>query len=254
MRWYFVFFIFSLIVNNGLAQHILVGPKVGVQVCRAAYEDKKFYHDFSSELIGTYQAGVVSNIKVSELFSLETEIIYNQTGKKIIGKDQYSLVRERYEYLTFPLLLRASYRHGYQQYYFNVGPNLSYWLRGTGKIRIPELLEGDMEPLPYTIKFGEGQISPETYYISDPNRLLLGLDVGAGAMLPINQQFLMLDLRFTWAHTNLGKKEATYMDFLFYKDRLAHANHVLSFSVAYLFEFDFLTMMTKGKSKSIKKN
>ena len=57
----------------------------------------------------------------------------------------------------------------------------------------------------------------------------------------------MLDLRYTWGHTYPGKEGGKYLDFVFYQDNLKHANHLITLSAAYLFEFDFFEMK-RGKS------
>src|SRR5690606_4507484 len=115
-------------------------------------------------------------------------------------------------YLSVPLLLRTSFRRGYTDYYFNVGPNLQYWLGGHGNIMLDELIEpGYPQGVKYDISFGEGQTSFEEVYPTKPNRLQLGLDIGGGALLPMKKQFLMLDLRYTWGHTHLGKEGGRYL-------------------------------------------
>lgn len=252
MKHIFVFFLFISLGYPSISQHVLIGPKAGIQATRAFFDDEEYYNEYRSLPALNYHAGVVGNIKVTDLFSLHTELLLNQTGKKLKGKDDYSLARERYRNLTAPVLLRASFPIGYNQVYINAGPNLSYWLGGRGSIRIPELLEGDIEELDYSIRFGDRIDVAGAFYVSDPNRLQLGIDIGAGALLPMGRDFLMVDLRYTWGHTNMAKTESSYMNFLFFNDDLAYANHGLSLSVAYLFEFDFFTMMTKGKSKSKK--
>lgn len=252
MKILIVFFLSIFLVHPSISQHILLGPKVGIQASKAFFDDKPYHDSYKSRIAYTYHMGAVSNIKVSDLFSLHTEILYNQTAKKVKGKEYNLLNIERYRLITVPLLLRTTFRQGYNQYYFNIGPNLSYWVGGSGSIRTDELDDHGLERLPYQLKFGDGVGEFDVYYIENTNRFLLGLDIGVGTMLPVMDKYLMLDLRYTWGHTNMGKSDANYMNFLYYESNLAHANHVLSFSVAYLFEFDFLTMRTKGKSKSKK--
>lgn len=251
MRKLVVFIVFCLTSYTGISQHVLLGPTAGIQASRA-YFDEPAYHDTYQSLIApAYHVGIISNFKVSDLFSLHTEVLYNQSAKKIKGKEFYLLNTERYQFITVPLLLRSSFRMGHSQYYVNVGPDLSYWLGGSGKIRTDELYDHRLEELSYKIKLEEGISTLDVYYIEKPNRFLLGLDIGAGAMLPIRDKYLMLDLRYTWGHTNLRNDATNYLlEFLNYESNLVHTHHLLSFSVAYLFEFDFLTMRTKGKSTS----
>lgn len=245
-----VFFLFIILAYPGNSQHILLGPKMGIQASKAVFDDKEYDETYKSLLTATYHMGVVSNIKVTDLFSLQTEVLYNQTAKKIKGEAYHLNNTERYHLITVPLLLRTTLRHGYNQYYLNVGPNLSYWIGGRGNVRTEELDDHGLQELSYLLRFGDGANSLGVYHVAEPNHVLFGLDIGGGVMLPVMNQFIMLDLRYTWAHTNLGKTDAKYMDFLYYKSNHAHANQVFTFSVAYLFEFDFLTLMTKGKSKS----
>ncbi len=251
MKNCFVLFVFLLCSSQIMAQHLLVGPKAGIQTTRAFYSQKEYYEDYKSRPALAYHVGAVLNVKVSELFSLQTEALYNQTAKRLKGTDHYSVNTERYHNLSVPLLLRTSFGNGQQRYYFNIGPNISYWLGGSGRIKIPELLEGeDTEELAYKIKFGEKtSYEPNAFYVNHPNRLQFGLDLGGGVMVPLMDKFLMVDIRYTWAHTYMVKENAPYTNFIFFEDDLRYTNHVLSLSVAYLFDLDVRTMLTKGKSK-----
>ena len=230
------------------SQQMIVGPKVGGGLSRAVFEEWQYKDSYQSHFTYAYQGGIVVNYKVNNVFSLHTEYLYAQAGKRVKGKETQEKHTERFNYLSVPLLLRTSFRRGYTDYYFNIGPNLQYWLGGHGNIMLNELIEpGYPQGVKYDIFFGEGQTSFEEVYSTRPNRLQLGLDMGCGAMLPIKKQFLMLDLRYTWGHTHLGKEGGRYLNFLFYEDNLQHANHLITLSVAYLFEFDFLEMK-RGKS------
>lgn len=250
MRILIGFLLFFFLSYPGTSQHVLLGPKVGIQASKAFFDDEVYGDSYNSLITPTYHVGIVANFKVTDLFSLQTEVLYNQTTKKVKGKEFYLLNTERYQLITVPLLLRTTFKSGFNQYYFNVGPNLSYWIGGSGKIRTDELYDHGLQELSYKLKFGNSASTLDVYYVEKPNHFLLGLDIGAGVMLPVRDKYLMLDLRYTWGHTNLQNAGINYMGFLNYESNLAHANHVLSFSVAYLFEFDFLTMMTKGKSTS----
>lgn len=252
MKYIFVVFLIAFIAEVSFAQHLLIGPKAGFQMSRAYADDPHFYDDFHSRFLPAYQAGVVANFKVTNIFSLETEVLYNQTGKRMVGDDNYSFQNERYHNISIPALLRASYTAGMNQFYINIGPGISYWLGGRGKLKIPELQDAGVKVLPYDIAFGEIPLEGDAFYVSKPNRLLFSLEAGIGAILPVHQNFLMLDLRYSWGHTDLAKHDSQYMYFLNYDGRIHHSTEVISFSVAYLFELDFLEML-KGKSTDKKK-
>jgi len=242
--------LFTLLITTHLAysQQMIVGPKIGGGASKASFQDWQFKDDFRSQYTYAFQGGIVVNYKVNNVFSLHTEYLFAQIGKNVKGKETEEKQTERHNYINVPLLLRTSFRKGYTDYYFNVGPNLQYWLGGHGNILINELIEpGYEQGVEYDVYFSEGNTSLNEVYPTQPNRLQVGLDIGVGAMLPMKKEFLMLDLRYTWGHTNMGKEDNRYLNFIFYEDNLQHANHVITFSIAYLFEFDFLEMR-RGKS------
>ncbi|MDF9797605.1 hypothetical protein OKW21_002868 [Catalinimonas alkaloidigena] len=246
-------FFLSALLNYAHAQILRLGPKAGVQVSRALYDNKEYYDQFNSNFGLGYHAGLVSNVKVSELFSLQTELLYNQVTKRLKGIETADFNQEKYDFISLPVLIRVSHSLGFNQFYFNAGPNVSYWLGGKGVLRTGELAEYNLEELHYTITFDQNQADENIMVVTHPNRFLLGIDVGFGGLLPIQKHRLMLDFRYTFGHTNMARLETQYIDILGFDDDLNYSNHVFSFSCAYLIDFDLLTMSTKGKTISNKK-
>lgn len=246
-------FILLFQLESAYAQILRIGPKVGIQTSRAVFDDKDFYDLMHSNYGLGYHGGVVMNVKVSELISLQSELLYNQVTKRLKGNGTSQFNQEKYKFVTLPLLLRVSNTLGHNQVYFNAGPNISYWLGGTGRLRTGELSEYNLDELAYVISFDESRDDIDVMVVSQPNRILLGLDLGLGCMLPMGKSHLMLDLRYTLGHTNMAKPETLYINIPGFVDNLSYSNHVLSFSCAYLMDFDFLTLSTKGKTISNKK-
>ncbi|WPP49905.1 outer membrane beta-barrel protein [Catalinimonas niigatensis] len=248
-----VLFILLFQLQSAYGQVLRMGPKAGVQTSRAVYDDKDFYELMQSKYGLGYHTGLVMNVKVSELISLQSELLYNQVIKRLKGNGTSQFNQEKYKFVTLPILLRVSHTLGLNQVYFNAGPNISYWLGGTGRLRTGELAEYNLDELAYTISFDETKDDMDVMVVSHPNRILLGLDLGLGCMLPMGKNHLMLDLRYTLGHTNMAKPETSYINIPGFVDNLNYSNDVLSFSCAYLIDFDFFTLSTKGKTISNKK-
>lgn len=248
-----VLFILLFQLHTTYAQVLRIGPKAGIQTSRAMYDNKDFYDLMQSKYGLGYHAGLVMNVKVSDLISLQSELLYNQVTKRLKGNDTSQFNQERYKFLSLPLLLRVSHKLGYNQVYFNAGPNISYWMGGTGLLKTGELAEYNLDELAYTISFDEAKDDMNVMVVSHPNRILLGLDLGVGCMLPMGKTHLMLDLRYTLGHTNMAKPETSYINIPGFVDDLNYSNHVMSFSCAYLIDFDLFTLSTKGKTISTKK-
>ena len=251
-----VLFLFLILSVSAEAQHLRIGPTFGTQLSRPYYDDATFYDAYSPRYSLGFSAGGVLNLKASDHFALHTEVLYKRVNKHLRGTDGYASNRERFNYLSVPVLLRGTLPLGHLEVYLNAGPSINYWLGGQGFLRHTELLEKlEVAEVDYRIAFGEQTFDPltdGTVHVTQPNRIQLGLDVGTGMVIPVRDTYLMVDLRYQWGHTNMARRDTQYMDLLFYDDNLSFANHAFSLSCAYLFELDLIKLTRKGKSKVIK--
>ncbi len=236
------------------AQVLRVGPKAGILASQPLHDEPAYREEFRSIPALGFQAGAAMNVKVSERFSLQSEFMYQRVGKHVKSNFVSDFHKERFDYLSLPLLLQASHRIGYSEFYINAGPSVSYWLGGKGKVKTGEVLEEGIEVLDYTITFDRTAEANNVFFVgNNPNLFQLGLDVGGGVYLPVGAQLLMLDLRYTWGHTNMVREQESYIPISFFNDDLRHSHQTLTLSVAYLFSFDIYQLSTKGKSTSGKK-
>ena len=246
-------FLFTVLSLASQAQILRVGPKAGIQLSRSTYEDGEFHRNYRRIPSFSYHAGVAINIKVSNLLSLQTEFLYEETKKHIESKLAGDWQKESYQYLSMPALLRFSFPVGISEIYINAGPKISYWLSGRGEVVHSEVFEFELETLQYDMIF-RGNESEFRYFIDQPNRFQLGLDFGIGALLPVGTHSIMIDVRYTAAHTNMVKDQVKYLPLSFYEDNLLHRQHILSLSLAYIFDLDLREIKKKGKSSGDQKD
>lgn len=248
--------LFLLISVTVEAQQLRVGPTVGAQLSRPHYDNTDFYNGFTPKRSLGFKAGGVVDVKASDYFALHTELVYSRVSKHIDGLDGYTVNREQYNYLSMPLLLRGSLPLGELEVYVNAGPSVSYWLGGHTFLRHTELIEREIFELDHRIGF-HGETSEEygggMIYVSQPNRIQLSLDMGTGMMIPMGGRYLMVDLRYSWGHTNMAKPDTEYIDLFLYDDNLSFANHSFSVSLAYQIELDLVKLTRKGKTTVTKK-
>lgn len=233
---------------------LLIGVKAGFQMSKIDYNDKDYYDEYEIGFKPGYNAGAVLNYKVSNTFSLHTELFYSSKGK-VEKKDQYNVKNVvSYNYLDLPLMLRVSH-HGKikklrVEYYFNTGPSFAYWLGGKGKLHSGELSEYiDTNQLKYKIDFKEAS-HYDNLYVEEPNRLQMELNLGGGFIFDMARgQKLMIDMRYAFGigQTFLGTKAGGDFGLIEYHDNLEGVNHVISLSAAYLYEIDVRRILKKGK-------
>ena len=247
--------LFLLFSVNAISQHLRVGPTFGAQLSRPHYDNPNFNDAYNSHYSLGFNVGGVMNLKASELFSLHTEILYSRINKHLTGTDGYAVNREQFNFLSAPILLRATIPVGGVEVYLNAGPSVNYWLGGRTYLRHTELIELEIFEFDHQIAFGESpfdEFEGGTFYVTQPNRIQLGIDAGTGVVIPTGNTYIMVDLRYRWGHTNMARHDTEYIDLFLYDDDLSFANHSFSVSCAYLFELDLVKLTRKGKSKVIK--
>ena len=126
--------------TTGFAQ-LYVGPKVGVNMSKIVFQDKDNYDLYSGAPKLGYQAGVAATLNIKDNFSIQGEFGFAQKGKRVKGKrDPYLDHKASYNYLEMPLMFRLKF-HGQIrkkdfEWFLSAGPNVSYWLSGSGKLKV----------------------------------------------------------------------------------------------------------------------
>jgi len=231
---------------------LLIGPKIGAQATVMQYDRFKDYSDsVTTSIVPGFSIGSVVNVAINKPFSLQFEVNYSLKGRAIKGNfDPYVKHKERNHYIEVPALLRFSAGNKYKKYYINVGPNLSYWLGGSGNITTSALHGSGAQEHPYHISFKGNKNEIGRVYIQEPNRLQIGLDFGAGMQFPANKgRKVMVELRYSEGHSYMGRAYSVMNNIENYSDNLELSGRVLNISCAYVFEHH-IHGWKKGKSTS----
>jgi hypothetical protein len=268
VRLIFLIFFASAGIDSFGQLHI--GPTGGLQAYTPIFKDAVKYEDISSNPGLGFHVGLGMDYNVNKVFSFYTELTYSKRGKYLTGgiRDMFQH-KANYQYLEFPVLARLTFKgqikKRYFKWYVNAGGTLNFWLSGSGYIKSYEYDESNVDRLRYTIKFHE---KPENtiddtfiMYLSEPNKVQAGLVVGGGLLFDINpRHWLMTDLRYTFRQSWLARDHDIDVGLSEYYEDFRSMEHVLSISVAYLFEYNFgqgrrgsSTRGAKIKAKSVGK-
>jgi hypothetical protein len=147
-----------------------------------------------------YAGGLTIDYKITDIISVKTGINYDykQAWDNILVLDSvqeplYSAnIKHSYEFLNMPILMNFKFGNKIS-YYVNAGPYFAFLLKQT-------MLVND-EILNSTI---------ETENTDSYRRLEIGLTVGAGVLIPLNDKFgLSLGLRNNLGLNSLSKPEGS---------------------------------------------
>ena len=232
-------------------QRYYVGIKGGPLISWPVFGDPDLKKEFSSLPAPGFNVAGLINFALKNSYSFQGEFGYSQTGRKMSFSSDTWTNTSTYKFLDFSMLLRRSFHLNVGEnipasWYFNIGPNVKYWMSGKGNI--VSLAQSQS----YTIVFdGTSMGEYDKLYYNNANRWLFGLDLGVGVNLgTLRGQQVMGELRFMYGHTYLGNKDSANnqsINLLGYNDTLLSNLKVLSFSLAYT--LDFYTGQSKmGKS------
>jgi Outer membrane protein beta-barrel domain len=245
-----------LIFNVPAFSQLLVGPEVGVNYSWTSFQEKDLKEVYRmSPAVGFHVGGHLA-FKVRKRFFLHTSLLYSTKGRTLNGKlDGLLKNSARYNYIDMPINYTVDFRGKIGKskefkYFLGIGPNISYWLGGRGKLYNTDLEENNLGELSYKIKFDKSddvdQASDEMR-VERPNRLQLGLNLIAGMVFePWYKQRFMFSVRYELGHTYLAKSDGTFTDTYFY-DPLKSRNQGFRISLAYLVDLK-TEERKKGKS------
>lgn len=230
---------------------LLLGPKAGARVSWLKYEDFA-EEDFERKLSFGYTAGITTAYKVKKRYLIQMDIMYTQNGKKIDGiSDPLLKNYARYHYLNTPIVYKVDFKESFGdkafKWYVGAGPNVNFWLGGSGTLKSIELAEENIEQINYKLIFSEEPANPENggLYVTEANRLQVGLIISTGIVLePMPGQTVMIDLRYEWGHSYMARAAGSFTDVLAYKDNLIARNQAIQLSVSYVFD-----VINKGKKE-----
>jgi hypothetical protein len=230
------------------AQQFQMGPRIGALIGFSSFGDKDVKEEFNSFIKPGFIAGYMISFPLKNDYSFAIDFNYVQKGRTLQFNEREWTNNVTYRHLEGSMLLRKAFdltlADGVKgKSFFNIGPNISYLLGGSGIVRTSSVSQ------PYELVFNEfptGDFSK--MYYNNFNRWLFGLDIGTGFWAPITRnQLILTELRFLVGHTYFGQSDSAYIDILGFKDNMEANYRVISLTLTYVFEQD-LQKNKKGKS------
>ena len=258
-----LFFLFFLSAIASEAQ-VYAGPIAGGQLSWTKFDNEDYYDSYAVKPVWGYHAGANISMKVRNRFFLHTSFLYSVKGRRIEGKQDILLSNKvRYNFIEIPVIYAVDFRGklggGKEfKYYFGVGPNISYWLGGRGRLYNSDLEENAdyaSRDLEYRIAFhgDAADASASEMNVTEPNRVQLGLNVASGVVLePQPNQRILVLLRYELGHSFLSRTSGGTFHPTYYQDVLQSRNKGIRLSVSYM--FDLKTEERKKGKSTIRKN
>jgi hypothetical protein len=245
-----VWFSFPTVVYS----QIMAGPKLGINLSSVDYRDSKYYDGFNVLPVPGFNVGGVANIRVNDIFSLQTEIFYSREGKAIYGINKdFQNHLATYHFLRFPILFRYTLNAPAfnSRFYVNIGPNISRWLGGSGSVKALDFQDVFQDSrLEYIIRFSPGDLTYDKVdlFMESPIKWHLGMDFGGGYIYDLSKKHkFFIDFRYLYGHSFYGRDTDITFTLEDYSDTFQSSPQVFSVSFGYIYDID-LFAWAKGKS------
>lgn len=207
--------------------------------------------------LGWMVAGLAS-YRFNQRFGIKAELGYARKVSKL--KDDSLGYKNTLNLHLADFSFIANYRYPItlgklkSELYFGAGPSISYWLGSDGSLATSGGTSN------YSVVMSEETATTmETMYLTGTHPWQLGLDVGAGIMLPITRvQRLLLELRANIGFTSLGEPGSmvTFQGQNFSDTGLLTQKlHSLTLSASYVFSYNLLEskLGRSTKEKTVRK-
>lgn len=187
-------------IFSASAQTFRLGPKAGINYSRINMKPDHIQPDENSLKFG-YQGGWVFNWMLSDMFSMQQEVLFQQKGNKIEDKREETINNEVFEieyeealtlnYIDLPLMFRFGFGDPYdKQFFINFGPRVGFLVGGNRawnenrKKKQPD--DGFKEE-----RQGVNSINESNYEKAE-----FGVDLGLGYSINTGPGELVIDLRW----------------------------------------------------------
>jgi hypothetical protein len=243
---------------------ILVGPVAGGNFSWVNFNDKDFKDEYKVKPVFGFHAGAQVSFRVRKRFFLHTSLIYSTKGKVLEGKNQPLDLKQINRYIEMPIIYTVNFKGNMGKkpfkYFVGIGPNVSYWLGGSGTIENTDTHEfSNTGPVvEYKVKFGpppvsQGDIGDEEMIVARPNRIQLGINLTTGLVFePAPFREIMVTLRYERGHSFMSRESNGIFKATYYEDIMQIRNQGLRLSVAYLIDLR-VDQRKKGKTSFDKK-
>ena len=251
-----LFTVLILAMPIGCSAQFWFGPKFGIFQNQYNYFDDSRTEQFKSTLTPPgFLLGGIMNYSAQLNFSVQTELQFEYFTHGVSNGDTSDFGvtnKTRFGFLSIPILMKYQFRVSPTiRPYINVGPKVSVWAFGNGRIESDEL-----EPIfdrnyeEYRFRFSNKFLDSEPSddpnaktdrYVETPKRLKYGLEFGGGTYVDLaSKSRLMIDFRVTLGHSFMAFNRGadfTWSELNYFED-LEYKTNSFAVSVAYLFGYD----------------
>ena len=291
--------ILIMLIASGVKAQFWFGPIGGFHISHYNFLDQTRKSNVKVPAQASYHLGLAMDYSTESAFEVHTELKYSNirvnssastinpgyvdqaTGQYIEEPTRVQIARSEmvHHVLTLPAMARVVlFQRSKVKFLGEVGPQLSYWLGSSGKLRTDVLEEfGEIggesgrSHLKQTVVFSKIEETPDVstdlskFYVSKPNRLQYGLGVGIGAVWDITpERRVIVDAKYVLGHSimafNNGNggvmaseeqslTDRTLTNEIGYVEDTEYQTHMFSVSAAVMFGWN-PNLSKKGRSTS----
>ena len=183
-----------------------LGFKAGMLLSKPAIHSPSYREFRRTEFSPGYAVGGHVKFDIIGRLSLAFEPTWSVKGWRVeSGLSDYTWNQLHMHMIDLPALARFSGGERHFRYYLTMGPEMNFWLGGSGKVGLDDQNQGVTNIYAYKLNFSAPVFTPDVMNMFPAERVQISFLIGSGIQFEIvENRFLSVEIRYSMGNSFFG--------------------------------------------------
>ena len=191
---------------GGIQAQTELGFKAAMLLSKPVIHNSSYREFHRTEFSPGYSVGGHVKFDIIGRLSLAVEPTWSVKGWKVeSGLSDYTWNHLHMHMIDLPVLARLSGGARHFRYYVTFGPEMNFWLGGSGKVGLDDQNQGITNIYTYKLNFSDPVFTPDVMNMFPAERVQISFDIGSGIQFEIvENRFISVEIRYNMGNSFFG--------------------------------------------------
>ena len=212
-----------------------LGFKAGMLLSKPAIHNSSYREFHRTEFSPGYSLGGHVKFDIIGRLSLVCEPSWSVKGWKVKSVlSDYNWNQLHVHMIDLPVLARLGGGARHFRYYLTMGPEMNFWLAGSGKVGLDDQNQGITNIYTYTLNFSDPVFTSDVMNMFPAERVQISFVIGSGIQFEIvENRFLSVDVRYNMGNSFFGLNPGGAIPFMGISENFEARLNTIAISAIY---------------------